>query len=370
MTAGTQVRAPQHPRLHAPRFVPRPAGPLTIWLLVAAELLLWATVRPAGDPWRSHLGELAGAESVLLMSTGLVLISTLQWVEPWFDGIDRAAVWHRRVMIAGMLLLVPHVLLAANPSPSFAGPALGVTAAVGLVVLTVWSVLPRWKALAPPSLRDVVDRLEQHAWAQQVTRWFGGYERWRALHRVTGLLVAAGALHGLLDGRAFDSATLRWTYVVTAAVGVLFYVYRELVARHVSPLHDYQVASVRRLQPGLVEIALRPLGHRFAFVPGQFAMLYLEAKDGWHRHPFSITSGAHEEHVRVTVKALGDFTSSLERLVEPGMPAVLGGAHGRFDHRKGGPVQVWLAGGVGIAPFLSWLRSAEVVPLPFYRRAR
>jgi predicted ferric reductase len=29
---------------------------------------------------------------VLLMSVALVLISTLPWVEGWFDGIDRAAV--------------------------------------------------------------------------------------------------------------------------------------------------------------------------------------------------------------------------------------------------------------------------------------
>ena len=54
-------------------------------------------------------------------------------------------------------------------------------------------------------------------------------------------------------------------------------------------------------------------------------MVYLEAKDGWHRHPSR--SRAHRTRivVRVTVKALGDYTSRLQELVEPGMPAVIGG---------------------------------------------
>ena len=106
-------------------------------------------------------------------------------------------------------------------------------------------------------------------------------------------------------------------------------------------------------------MALRPIGRSVEFVPGQFAMVYLEAKDGWHRHPFTISSAPHEDVLRVTVKALGDYTSRLQELIEPGMPAVIGGPHGRFSHAKGTDRQVWIAGGVGVAPFLSWLRALD-----------
>jgi predicted ferric reductase len=41
------------------------------------------------------------------------------------------------------------------------------------------------------------------------------------------------------------------------------------------------------------------------------------------------------------------------------MPAVVGGPHGRFDYRRGTYRQIWLAGGVGVTPFLSWLRSLD-----------
>jgi len=342
------------------RFVAREAGPATIAALVVAQAMLWLLARPPGEPVGRHIGQLLGAESILLLSIGLVLISTLPWIEHWFDGIDRAAIWHRRVAISGLVLLAPHILLSSNPNGTALGGPLGAIGAIGMVALAVWAILPRWQSIAPVPLRGLVLAARDVPLVRDVRRLFGGYERWRALHRTTGLFVAAGFAHGVLDATAFDAAPLlRWTYVVVGGVGLAFYLYRELFARFFASLHDYEVAAVTEIDDGLVEIAMRPLGRPVAFVPGQFAMVYLEAKDGWHRHPFTISSAPQEEVVRVTVKALGDYTSRLGGLVEPGMPAVIGGPHGRFTHMKGTDRQVWIAGGVGVAPFLSWLRALD-----------
>jgi predicted ferric reductase len=342
-----------------PRFVAREVGPTTIGALVAALAVLWIVARPAGESTRSYAGQLLGAEAILLLSIGLVLISTLPWVEEWFDGIDRAAIWHRRLAITGLVLLAPHVLLSANPHSTALGGPLGAIGAIGLVALALWAILPRWQSVVPSPLRGVVIAARDAPVARDVRRLFGGYDRWRALHRTTGLFVAAGFAHGLLDGTPFDSAVLRWSYVAIGAIGVGFYVYRELLARFFMSLHDYEVDAVREIEKGLVEVAMRPIGRAVHFVPGQFAMVYLEAKDGWHRHPFTISSAPQERVVRVTVKALGDYTSRLQELIEPGMPAVIGGPHGRFSHRRGTDHQVWIAGGVGVAPFLSWLRALD-----------
>ena len=83
---------------------------------------------------------------------------------------------------------------------------------------------------------------------------------------------------------------LRWSYVAIGAIGLGFYVYRELLARFFVSLHDYQVDAVTQVDDGLIEIVLQPLGRPVEFIPGQFAMVYLEDKDGWHRHPFTIAS--------------------------------------------------------------------------------
>jgi predicted ferric reductase len=342
------------------RFVAREVGPATIGGLVTAQAALWLVARPAGEPTGRYVGQLLGAESILLLSIGLVLISTLPWVERWFDGIDRAAIWHRRVAISGLMLLAPHILLSSNPNGTALGGPLGAIGAIGMVTLAVWAILPRWQSVVPAPLRGLVLAARDAPIVRDVRQIFGGYERWRALHRTTGLFVAAGFAHGVLDATPFHgSAVLRWSYVAIGATGLAFYLYRELLARFFASLHDYQVDSVREIGEGLAEIALRPLGRQVDFVPGQFAMVYVEAKDGWHRHPFTIASAPQEDVVRVTVKALGDYTSRLQQIVEPGMPAVIAGPHGRFTHLKGTDRQVWIAGGVGVAPFLSWLRALD-----------
>lgn len=96
----------------------RDIGPATIGALVFLQGLIWVVCRSPGERLGSYLGQFLGAEAVLLLSVALVLISTLPWVEAWFDGIDRAAIWHRRLAITGLVLLAPHILLSSNSAGS------------------------------------------------------------------------------------------------------------------------------------------------------------------------------------------------------------------------------------------------------------
>ncbi|UUL75209.1 hypothetical protein NG819_12870 [Pseudarthrobacter sp. Fe7] len=338
-------------------------GPGAVVVLAVAYGIFWYVARPAGEPVLRHVGQLFGGESVLLYSIALVLVSTLPHVEPAFGGIDHAAIWHRRAAVTATILLLPHIELASNPEATSVGKTLAVVAISGLAALVVWAVLPRWRTMLPGPARRVVIAVLATKASQLVARFLGGYERWRGFHRLTGLFVAAGFLHGLLDASAFEAApALRWSYVAVGGTGLAFYTYRELLARHFLPHHDYQVAGVRPVTADLVEVALRPLGRPLAFKPGQFAMVYLETAEGWQRHPFSISGPAREGGISITVKALGDHTTRLPDVVQPGMPAVVGGPYGRFDRHRGTAHQVWIAGGVGITPFLSWLRSLDSEP--------
>lgn len=74
---------------------------------------------------------------------------------------------------------------------------------------------------------------------------------------------------------------------------------------------------------------------------------------------FTITSAPGAETVRLAVTRLGDFTASVMTL-RPGARAQLEGPFGRFCLQPD-PVhsQTWIAGGIGIAPFLSRARSLD-----------
>jgi predicted ferric reductase len=64
--------------------------------------------------------------------------------------------------------------------------------------------------------------------------------------------------------------------------------------------------------------------------------------------------------IRFVIKPLGDWTRRLPDKLRPGATVEVEGPYGRFDFRKGGSKQIWVAGGVGITPFLAWAQSLEV----------
>src|ERR1700754_623204 len=118
----------------------RQAGPVTIGVLTVALTAVWVAARPAPQDPISYAGQYLGAMSVLVISIGLALISMLPWVEDWFDGIDRAAIWHRRLTITGLLLVIPHLMMASNRFSGSWGAPLGVVGACGMGVLALWAM--------------------------------------------------------------------------------------------------------------------------------------------------------------------------------------------------------------------------------------
>jgi predicted ferric reductase len=76
------------------------------------------------------------------------------------------------------------------------------------------------------------------------------------------------------------------------------------------------------------------------------------------QHPFSISSSAERtDRVTLSVKAAGDFTSSIAAL-KPGTTVYLDGPLGAFTlDRHEGPGFVFIGAGVGITPLMSMLRT-------------
>jgi predicted ferric reductase len=77
-------------------------------------------------------------------------------------------------------------------------------------------------------------------------------------------------------------------------------------------------------------------------------------------HPFSITSGPGDTELKLVIKAVGDFTTELAH-VRPGAFVRVEGPYGGFWH-LGETIrdQVWIAGGIGVTPFLAMARALEL----------
>jgi predicted ferric reductase len=117
-----------------------------------------------------------------------------------------------------------------------------------------------------------------------------------------------------------------------------------------------KVSRVTRLTPGILEwqIALdRPL----LYSKGQFIFVKV-FKPGIEEapHPFSI-SGGDRSTIYLTTRVLGDFTKLIYETLEVGTPVSLNGPYGRMDFGAGKQDQIWIAGGIGITPFIAYLRD-------------
>jgi predicted ferric reductase len=145
--------------------------------------------------------------------------------------------------------------------------------------------------------------------------------------------------------------------ILMVSTGITFFVYRSILSRFLVKKTKYIVDNISYLNNKTVEIAMLPLLEGICFRPGQFIFISFYDKDiGLESHPFSISSSCEDNKLRLTIKSLGDFTAKLKSL-EIGTVAEVEGPFGRFYESNSNKDQVWIAGGVGITPFLSMAKS-------------
>ncbi|MGH3687247.1 MAG: ferredoxin reductase family protein [Pseudonocardiaceae bacterium] len=290
-----------------------------------------------------------GLLATSMLVCAVVLPSRLRSLTRTF-GIDRVLGIHRFVGLTVTLLVALHIVLvvAADPSnialldvlhaPDRARAAVGATMALAaLIALTV------------------LRRRLQHR-----------YEVWRWVHlALAGAVLVLSALHIWWLNHLVRNAAMRALFIVFA-VGVLgVLAYRWLWLPFLGARTEYVVREVRPESSTVSTLVLEPRrrgprgGYRaLKFTPGQFAWLRLNPSIGAQEHPFTIASSAHVGlWTEFTIRHSGDFTQEL-RLLRPGNPVWVDGPHGActVDLRRTTGL-VMIAGGIGITPMMSMLRT-------------
>ena len=260
-------------------------------------------------------------------------------------GIDIVLRFHRQITLLALGLAMAHpvMLFATRPdtlgllnvleAPWRARFAVGATVALlALVAISLWR-----------------------------RRMGLSYEHWRTAHGLLAVTALTLALaHVELVGWYVDLPWKRllWAAMVIAVIALLVYV--RLVVPLGQSRRPWVVEQVIPERGNATTLVLRPRGHRgLRFLPGQFAWLTLgRTPFAVEDHPFSFSSSAEDTTgVAMTIKEAGDFTGTIRHVV-PGAAAYLEGPHGAFTiDRYPGSGCVFVAGGVGITPVISMLRT-------------
>lgn len=185
------------------------------------------------------------------------------------------------------------------------------------------------------------------------------YNIWKWTHKLLGLAFFMGALHGWMISSTVSSDMVLRTYLFTiVAAGLLAYTYRTLLGFFLVKQHLYRVESVTPVGQDIVSIRMKPVSQAMPYEAGQFVFIrFNAAKISGEVHPFSISSAPADPYLEITVKNLGDYTSTLTQL-PVGATAKIEGPYGVFSFRnKNSKKQIWIAGGIGVTPFLGMARS-------------
>ncbi len=319
-------------------------GNLVIIALIVLTVIIWLVFPPVNDGrehfLRAYAGEIIGSVNIVLMACALFLSTRPKWVEPYFGGLDKMYIAHRRAATTAFLLIFVHVLTVPISTTWRLGNYLAVIAFTGIVSIVLVSLAPRI------------------AFLNKLTG--GTYEGWKNLKKYIGLFFILAFIHSLTVNALNALIAISWVQVFFI-IGTVSYLYTELFGRFFKKYVPYTVESVKHPNGSTTEVTLRAKGggipkHR----AGQF--LFVRFPGGGtldESHPFTISSAPREDVLRVTVKASGDFTRALFAGLKAGTDAVVEGAYGLFDYKTGGPKQIWIAGGIGLTPFLSFIRDMD-----------
>lgn len=323
----------------------RNTGVIVIIALVLLNIVVWVVFPPENDGRenfiRQYAGEVIGSTNIILMAVSLFLSTRPKWAEPYFGGLDKMYVIHRHTSTAAFLLIFVHILTVPISAHWVLGNYLAVIAATGIITLVLLSLAPRI-----PYLNRITG---------------GTYEGWKNLKKYIGIFFIIAYIHALTIGDPLHAfIAINWVQVFFI-VGAVSYLYTEVFGGLFKKFIPYTVAAVNHPNGSTTEVVLRAKKHPIQRQrAGQFLFVRFPGDRTLNEsHPFTISSAPQEDVLRLTVKASGDFTRALFSTLRPGMDAVVEGAHGMFDYKTGGEKQVWIAGGIGLTPFLSFLRDMD-----------
>ena len=321
-------------------------GNVVIVGFVILTVIVWFLFPPEYDGRpnfeRQYAGEIIGSVNIVLMSFALFLSTRPKWAEPYFGGLDKMYITHRQIATTAFLLIFIHVLTVPISVTGWKlGNYLAVIAFTGIVSIVLVSLAPRITFL------------------NKLTG--GTYEGWKRLKRFIGIFFILAFIHSLTIGNPLHAfIAINWVQLFFI-LGTVSYLYTEIFGRFFKKYLPYTVEAVRHPNASTTEVTLRAQKTRIKKQrAGQFLFVRFPRDKGLNEsHPFTISSAPREDVLRVTIKASGDFTRYLFQHLQAGMEAVVEGAYGMFDYKTGGQQQIWIAGGIGLTPFLSFVRDMD-----------
>lgn len=307
----------------------------------------------------------SGVIAIGVMSIAMMLALRPKWLEPHLDGLDKMYRLHKWLGITALVVSVLHWWMAQGTK---------------WMVGWGWLVKPEKGHRSQEALGFIEGLFRsQRGFAESVGEWAFyaavalillalikrfPYHLFIKTHQLISIAYLVLAYHALiLIEFEYWTQPIGWLMAVLllggSVAGVLALTGRIGRKRKVKgTIDDLTYYDALRVLEVSISVKDGWQGHR----AGQFAFVTSNRKEG--AHPYTIASAWNNDdsHIVFITKALGDHTSRLRETLKTDMPVTVEGPYGCFDFDDPQPRQIWVAGGIGITPFVARLKELAKTP--------
>ena len=298
-----------------------------------------------------------GITSYVFFSFQLLLASRSKIIDRYF-GLDRIYRFHMVIACLALLFAYLHKTLKEQYFSESFQTGLGDNAFTIFIAISVFSILMMinklfFKIRLVDSFRTFLNKTIKIKHQYKVL-----------LHNITVVGLIILLIHILLANSVDSNRPLQITMIIYFIVPFALYFNHKIIKKFFNKNKRFIISEIVNESNNVITIKFKPKNNKlFNYLPGQF--LYVKIKNPeipGDEHPFTISSSpSQHDYVSVTVKQLGDFTGRLNK-AKVGDDAYIDGAFGSFSYMNNPNRKIcFIAGGIGITPFLGMLRYMDSV---------
>lgn len=314
---------------------------MTLWSL---SIPLTERLTNSATIWRS-IGQISGLLGMSFLTGNIILSARFKFLDRWFKGLNFVYQDHHWLGTFSFCLLLVHPLALA----------------VRLLSISLYTaaqfLIPDPKNI--PAFEGTIALLLMITVLVMTYHLRPSYQRWLISHKFLGVVFVLGFLHTIsVPSDVSSFPPLLWYYTTISILAVVAILYHVVMVYWHKANYNYVISEIRKLSPELFDFSLSPTAKPLSFRGGQFGFfIFRNAKLPRESHPYSIAGIDQNGKLRVIVKKLGDLTNDFDKLAV-GDKVMIDGPYGFFGRNISGP-QLWIAGGIGITPFLSLSKDAS-----------